>query len=343
MNNTSEKPIILGIESSCDDTSVSVLKGNIVLSNVTAGQKVHQLYGGVVPELASRAHQSNIVPVVSAALMEANLEPKDINYVAVTKGPGLLGSLLVGTSFAKSYAHALNIPLLGINHMEGHVIAHFISRNPDFKAPDEPFLCLTVSGGHTQIIIVKSALEMELLASTIDDAAGEALDKAAKVLGLPYPGGPVIDKLAKTGNDSAFKFPMPKADGDNYSFSGLKTSFLYQVRDLKNAGNDLDEKLIADLCASYQKAVVDYLLLKFKNVLKRTNAKGIAIAGGVSANSLLRQAFTNLAKEQNLKLLLPEFEFCTDNGAMIGGVAYYKIGEGAFDGLDLVPSARLKL
>ena len=343
MNISSEKPIILGIESSCDDTSIAVLQGNIVLSNVTAGQKVHEQYGGVVPELASRAHQSNIIPVVSQALKEAKVDVSAITHVAVTKGPGLLGSLLVGTSFAKSYAHALNIPLLGINHMEGHVIAHFISRDKAFEAPKKPFLCLTVSGGHTQIILVKSALDMEELATTIDDAAGEALDKAAKVLGLPYPGGPVIDKLAKLGDATAFSFHMPKAKDNNYSFSGLKTSFLYQVRALKKESPELSETTINNLCASYQRAVVDYLLFKFKKVLKTVDVEGIAIAGGVSANSLLRSSFEALAKEKELKLMLPSFEFCTDNGAMIAGVANYKIAEGNFDGLDLVPSSRLKI
>ena len=307
---------ILGIESSCDDTGAAILKNSSILSNVIAGQKVHEEYGGVVPELASRAHQKNIVPVVDLALKRAGIEAKDLHAVAYTRGPGLLGSLIVGTNFAKGLASALNIPLIEVNHMHAHIMAHFIDE-PNQQKPEFPFLCLTVSGGHTQIVNVEGPLKLEVLGSTIDDAAGEAFDKSAKLLGFPYPGGPLIDKNAKEGNPHAFSFASPKVDGLDFSFSGLKTSILYFLQ--KNTANNPNfiEENKADLCASIQHTIVQILLQKLEKAALETNINQIAIAGGVSANSGLRETFQLRAKELNWQLFIPPFAYCTDNAAMI--------------------------
>jgi N6-L-threonylcarbamoyladenine synthase len=337
------KPVIIGIESSCDDTSVAILEGTTVLSNVTAGQKVHEKYGGVVPELASRAHQSNIVPVVDAALKESGKTLKDLDAIAFTIGPGLLGSLLVGTSFAKSLAMSLNVPLIGVNHMEGHVLAHLISREETSPEPNFPFLCLTVSGGHSQIVKVHSPIKMEILGETIDDAAGEAFDKAAKLLGLPYPGGPHVDKLAQKGDATKYQFPIPQVPGLNYSFSGLKTSLLYFLEKLKKENTDFTEEVIQDICASYQQTIIKFLLQKLKKAAKLHNINEVAISGGVSANSELRKQLVETAKKERWKTHIPAFEFCTDNGAMIAGSGYFKYLEKAFVDYDAVPQARMKV
>jgi N6-L-threonylcarbamoyladenine synthase len=336
--------IILGIESSCDDTSASVIKNGYLLSNIIAGQKVHEEYGGVVPELASRAHQQNIIPVVDAAIRKAGIHNSDISAIAFTRGPGLLGSLLVGTSFAKGFALAQNIPIIEINHLQGHVLAHFIREyNEDFDPPCFPFLCLLVSGGNSQIILVKDHLDMEVIGQTIDDAAGEAFDKCAKVMGLPYPGGPYIDKYAKEGNPGAFRFSKPRINNFDYSFSGLKTSFLYFLRDrLKENGKFIEENM-ADLCASLQKTIIDILLDKLVKASKETGIKNVAVAGGVSANSGLRQAMINEARRHRWKLHIPKFSFTTDNGAMIAITGYYKYLRGEFVGQDAVPFARMDI
>ncbi len=314
---------ILGIESSCDDTSAAVLCNDKVLANVVAGQDIHKLYGGVVPELASRAHMANIVPVVSEALRQANIDKSQLSAVAFTRGPGLMGALLVGTSFAKSLALALRIPLIEVNHMQAHVMAHFIA-DPDKQKPPYPFLCLTVSGGHTQIVKVNGYNKMEVLGTTRDDAVGEAFDKAAKTLGLPYPGGPLIDKYAALGNASAFKFPFPRIDGLDYSFSGLKTAILYFVRDsIKVDAQFLDHNL-NDLCASIQHTIVSILIDKFLAAGAQTGITHLALAGGVSANSGLRAALHTECEKQGLQAYIPKFEYCTDNAAMIGIAGYYK-------------------
>lgn len=333
--------IILGIESSCDDTSASIIKNDTVLSNVIAGQEVHSKYGGVVPELASRAHQQNIIPVVDAAIKEAGISADDIDAIAFTKGPGLMGSLVVGTSFAKAFALAKKIPLIDVNHMHGHVLAHFIEEEGKEK-PKFPFLCLTVSGGHTQIVLVKDYLEMEVIGTTIDDAAGEAFDKTAKILGLPYPGGPLIDKYAKLGDENRFQFAKPNMEGYNYSFSGLKTSIMYflQKEEQKNPGFMQTE--INDICASVQKSILDILFVKLTQASKDLGIKQIAIAGGVSANSGLRKKLQELSVENQWEIYIPKMEFCTDNAAMIAITGYYMYQQKLFVDQSISADARLK-
>lgn len=334
-----EDIIILGIESSCDDTAAAVIRNGKLLANIVSNQSVHKAFGGVVPELASRAHQQNIVPSVHQALHKAGIEKKDITAIAFTRGPGLMGSLLVGSSFSKALAMGLGIPLIEVNHMQGHVLAHFIDKEAH-EAPQFPFLCLTVSGGHTQIVLVKGHFEMEILGETIDDAAGEAFDKAAKILGLPYPGGPLIDKFAKEGNPKAFKFPKPHVPAFNYSFSGLKTSILYFVNEHVQKDADFVEKNKADLCASIQSTIINILLDKLKKAVDETGIEQIAIAGGVSANSGLRSALEEYRGKYGWKLFIPPFEFCTDNAAMIAIAGYYKYLKGEFASQDITPMAR---
>ncbi|SMC58908.1 tRNA (adenosine(37)-N6)-threonylcarbamoyltransferase complex transferase subunit TsaD [Moheibacter sediminis] len=322
-------PIILGIESSCDDTASAVIQNNKILSNVIANQKVHQSYGGVVPELASRAHQQNIVPVVNEAIKQAGISKDKISAVAYTRGPGLMGSLLVGSSFAKSLSASLDVPLIEINHMQAHILAHFID-DANENSPDFPFLCLTVSGGHTQIVKINDYFEMELLGETIDDAAGEAFDKAGKVLGLDYPSGPIIDKLAKEGNPDKFKFSKPKVDGFNFSFSGLKTAILYFIQKEVKENPDFIEENLNDLCASIQKTIVDILMEKIIAASEKSGINQIAIAGGVSANSEIRNRLNELAKSGNYKTFVPKFEYTTDNAAMIAMVGQLKFERSIF-------------
>lgn len=331
---------ILAIESSCDDTSAAILRNDRILSNVIASQKVHEQYGGVVPELASRAHQQNIVPVVDAAIKNAGIQKNDINAIAFTRGPGLLGSLMVGVSFAKSFGQALNIPLIEVNHLQGHVLSHFIKENDDSPVPQFPFICLLVSGGHTQILLLKSHFEMEILGETIDDAAGEAIDKAAKIMDLGYPGGPIIDRLAQQGNPDAFQFATPNIPGCNYSFSGIKTSFLYFLRDHLATDPDYIENNKADLCASIQKCIVDFLIKKLEKAVKEHGVKQIAIAGGVSANSLLRSELQRLGQKHHWQVFIPKFQFCTDNAAMVGIAGYFKYLNGEYADISLPPYAR---
>jgi N6-L-threonylcarbamoyladenine synthase len=319
---TQQKNYILAIESSCDDTSAAVLLNNKVLSNVIATQKVHEEYGGVVPELASRAHQQNIVPVVHQALTKANIDKKQLAAIAFTRGPGLLGSLLVGTSFAKSLALGLNIPLIDVNHMQAHILAHFI--NEGQKMPSFPFLALTISGGHTQIVLVKDYFDMEVLGETLDDAVGEAFDKSAKLLGLAYPGGPLVDKHAQKGNEKAFQFPKPKVTGLNFSFSGLKTSILYFIQKKTKENPNFIVENIDDICASIQYTILEILMDKLKKVAKETGITQIAIGGGVAANSGIRQRLADAEKELGWNTYIPKFEYCTDNAAMIGIVGYLK-------------------
>lgn len=334
--------IILGIESSCDDTSAAIIEDNKILANVIANQEVHQNFGGVVPELASRAHQQNIIPVVESALTHAKLNKKQIQAVAFTNGPGLLGSLLVGTSFAKSFALGLNIPIIEVNHIQAHILAHFIQEgNKNKVVPSFPFLCLLVSGGHTQIVRVDDHAKMEIIGQTIDDASGEAFDKAAKIMGLPYPGGPLIDKYAKLGNPEAFSFSRPNISGLNYSFSGLKTSFLYFIRDNLKINPSFIEEYRNDLCASIQKTIVDVLMDKLVTASMKTGIKEIAIAGGVSANSALRQAIVNGEKQYGWKSFIPDFVYCTDNAAMIAMAGYYKYLNKEFASQDISPYTRL--
>lgn len=328
--------IILGIESSCDDTSASICIDGVISSNIIANQLVHQNYGGVVPELASRVHQQNIVPTVQEAISKAKIHKNDIDAVAFTRGPGLLGSLLVGTSFAKAFALANNLPLIEVNHMQAHILAHFIDAKPAF-----PFLCLTVSGGHTQIVLVKDYFEMEIIGQTTDDAAGEAFDKTAKILGLPYPGGPLIDKFAKEGNPDAFKFPEPQVSALDFSFSGLKTSILYFVRDQVKADPDFLENNINDICASVQNRIVTILLNKLKKAATEYKIKRVAIAGGVSANSGLRTGLNNTAAELGWEVFIPQFQYCTDNAGMIAIAGYYKYLKKDFAGQDVAPQARM--
>ncbi len=342
MNILSNEVTILAIESSCDDTSAAVLKDRKVLSNITANQVIHEEYGGVVPELASRAHQKNIIPVVDKAIKDAKINISDIDALAFTRGPGLLGSLIVGTSFAKSFALGLNLPLIDVNHMEGHILAHFIEGD-NIENPEFPFLCLTVSGGHTQIVKINSPYDFELIGETIDDAAGEAFDKAAKTLGLPYPGGPLIDKAAAKGNKDKFPFPEPRIEGVNFSFSGLKTSLLYFVQKEMKKDKDFIKNNLNDICASYQNAIIKHLLGKIKRVLKDTGIKHLAIAGGVSANSGLRNVLKELSKKQKFKLYIPKIEYCTDNAAMIGIVGYYKYLKKDFVTQEITPNARFKI
>ena len=334
---------ILGIESSCDDTSAAVLRNHVLLSNVIASQAVHVKYGGVIPELASRAHQQNIIPVVDTALRDAGLTASDIDAIAFTRGPGLVGSLLVGVSFTKGLSIARNIPMVEVNHLQGHILSHFIDL-PDRQLPhpDFPFLCLLVSGGHTQIVRVNSPLEMEIIGTTIDDAAGEAFDKCAKVMGLPYPGGPVIDRLAQQGDAKAFHFAHPRVDGYDYSFSGLKTSFLYMLRDAVAQDPDFIEHHKADLCASLQATIVEILLDKLTRASKETGIRDIAIAGGVSANSGLRNGIVEAGRRRGWRTFLPEFKFTTDNAAMIAMAGYYRYQQGEFSSLDVSPVARLE-
>ena len=332
--------LILAIESSCDDTSAAVLSNDRLLSNVIASQKIHEQFGGVVPELASRAHQQNIVPVVDTAIHNAGISKENIDAVAFTRGPGLLGSLLVGVSFAKSFSQALNIPLVEVNHLQAHVLSHFIKTSDNSNTPQFPFLCLLVSGGHTQIILLKDHFEMEVLGQTIDDAAGEAIDKAAKIMDLPYPGGPVIDRLAKEGNPDAFHFATPSIPAYNYSFSGIKTSFLYFLRDRLVEEPDFIEKHKADLCASIQKCIMGFLLKKFERAAIDYKVKQVAIAGGVSANSYLRNGIQQLGKKHHWQVFLPPMQFCTDNAAMVGIAGYFKFLRGEFADISLPPYTR---
>ena len=333
---------ILAIESSCDDTSASVVRDGYVLSNLIANQAVHQGYGGVVPELASRAHQANIIPVVDQALAKAGVDADEVSAVAFTRGPGLLGSLLVGTSFAKGFALARNIPLIDVNHLQAHVMVHFAKEHGrENRTPSFPFLCLLVSGGHTQLIVVRDYLSMELIGNTIDDAAGEAFDKCAKVMDLPYPGGPVIDKLAKEGNPQAFRFAKPRIEGLNFSFSGLKTSFLYFLRDKVETDPDFIKNNLSDLCASLQNTIIEMLIAKLVRASKETGIREIGIAGGVSANSGLRNAAAREAEKRQWNLFLPEFRYTTDNAAMIGVTAYYKYLRNEFASHSVIPMARL--
>ncbi|MFB6456962.1 tRNA (adenosine(37)-N6)-threonylcarbamoyltransferase complex transferase subunit TsaD [Chitinophaga sp. Hz27] len=327
---------ILAIESSCDDTGAAVLVDGKILSNQIANQRVHEEYGGVVPELASRAHQENIVPVVDIALQKAGIKKEELSAIAFTQSPGLIGSLLVGSCFAKSMAMALNIPLIGVHHMQAHVLANFI----DDPKPDFPFLCLTVSGGHTQIVLCESPLKMRVIGETLDDAAGEAFDKSAKLLGLPYPGGPLIDKYAKEGNPDRFKFPEPRIPELNFSFSGLKTAILYFLQENQQKDPQFIANNLADICASIQQRIISILLNKVVKAAAETGVRDIAIAGGVSANSGLRAALEQYGKKYNWRTFIPKFEYCTDNAGMIAITAYYKYLEGDFAGLDAVPTAR---
>ena len=334
-----KEPIILAIESSCDDTSAAILQGQKILSNIVASQEIHTQYGGVVPELASRTHQQNIIPVVDAAIKKANLKKEDISAIAFTKGPGLLGSLLVGSSFAKSFAMGMDIPLISVNHMQGHILSHFIDEEKDM--PEFPFLCLTVSGGHTQIVRVDSPNKMIVIGTTIDDAAGEAFDKSAKVLGLPYPGGPLIDKHAKNGNIHAFKFGKPKIKELDFSFSGLKTSILYKVQNNMQKNPNFITENLEDLCASIQHSIVSILLKKIEKAIQQTGIKQLAIAGGVSANTYLRSELEKLATTKGYQLYIPKFEYCTDNAAMIAIAGYFKYLDNDFADQSDTPSARL--
>ena len=335
---------ILGIESSCDDTSAAVIRNNVLLSNVIASQAVHIKYGGVIPELASRAHQQNIIPVVDTALKEAGVAADRIDAIAFTRGPGLVGSLLVGVSFTKGLSIARNIPMVEVNHLQGHILSHFIDlRDRTLPHPDFPFLCLLVSGGHTQIVRVDSPLEMEIIGTTIDDAAGEAFDKCAKVMGLPYPGGPIIDRLAKEGNPERFTFNKPQIPGLDYSFSGLKTSFLYFLRDELKNNPDFIQDNLNDLCASLQKTVIDILMSKLKKAAKQTGIKQIAIGGGVSANSALQKAVHDEAACSGWEVFIPRLGFSLDNAGMVAVTGYYKYLAGQFIGLDAAPFARTTL
>ena len=331
---------ILGIESSCDDTSAAVITDGLLRSNVIASQKVHEQFGGVVPELASRAHQQNILPVVSEALRQAGVDKSELNAIAFTRGPGLLGSLLVGTSFAKGMAIGLGIPLVDVNHLHGHVLSHFIREAEEQEVPEFPYLCLLISGGNPQLILVKSPFEMEMLGSTIDDAAGEAFDKCAKVMGLPYPGGPQIDRLAAEGDPLAFRFAKPHIPGFDYSFSGLKTSFLYTVRDNLKLDPDFIANRKADLAASLQKTIIDILLDKLGKVLDEYDVKQVAIGGGVSANSGVRAAVEEFCRRRNLRAWIPKRAFTTDNAAMVAIAGYFKYQKGEYCRLDLPPYSR---
>lgn len=334
---------ILGIESSCDDTSAAVIRDGVMLSNVIASQAVHEAFGGVVPELASRAHQQNIIPVVSEAIKCAGIEREELSAVAFTRGPGLMGSLLVGTSFAKGFTTALNIPMIDVNHLQAHVLAHFIKESADDDhQPSFPFLCLLVSGGNSQIILVKAYNDMEVIGQTIDDAAGEAFDKCAKVMGMPYPGGPIVDRLAREGNPKAFLLNKPHIEGYNYSFSGLKTSFLYLLRDRLKEDPDFIEKNKADLCASLQATVVSILMDKLYKAAKNLGIKEVAVAGGVSANSGVRGAFEEYSRKYGWKIHLPKFSFTTDNAAMVAITGYYKYLDKQFCDISEAPFARVE-
>jgi len=339
---TSKNIYILAIESSCDDTAAAVLLNDKLLSNVVATQDIHQKYGGVVPELASRAHQQNIVPVIHQAIAQANIDKKDINAIAFTRGPGLMGSLLVGTSFAKSLAMGLNVPLIEVNHMQAHILAHFIDEE-NYSKPEFPFLALTISGGHTQIVKVIDYFEMEVLGQAIDDAVGEAFDKSAKILGMPYPGGPLIDKYAQSGNPKAFKFTKPKVAGLDFSFSGLKTAVLYFIQKQVKENPKFIEENRDDICASIQYTIVEILMDKLKMAVKQTGINQIAIGGGVSANSGIRKTLKEAEKKYGWKTYVPKFEYTTDNAAMIGIVGYYKYLKGDFSNLSVTAQARYKI
>jgi N6-L-threonylcarbamoyladenine synthase len=330
---------ILAIESSCDETAAAVLCNDEMLSNIVATQAVHAFYGGVVPELASRAHQQKIIPVVDEALRIAGIKKEQLGAIAFTRGPGLMGALLVGVSFAKSFALALDIPLIEVNHMQAHILAHFIQNQKSI--PSFPFLCLTVSGGHTQIVLVENFLSMKVIGETLDDAAGEAFDKAAKIMGLPYPGGPLIDKFAREGNELAFKFPHPHANGFNFSFSGLKTAFINFIRKQVETNPNFIEERKEDICASLQKTIIDILLSKLKIAADETGISDIAIAGGVSANSGLRKKLLEEKEKSKWNIFIPDFEFCTDNAAMIGVAGYFKFLEKDFAAQNISPLARM--
>ncbi|MEO9144512.1 MAG: tRNA (adenosine(37)-N6)-threonylcarbamoyltransferase complex transferase subunit TsaD [Ginsengibacter sp.] len=334
-------PTLLAIESSCDETAASVCRDGVILSNIIYSQKIHEQYGGVVPELASRAHLQAIVPVVEEALKKSETTLEDMDAFAFTQSPGLIGALLVGTEFAKSLSLAFSKPLIAVHHMQAHVLANLIQpADKKNKIPSFPFLCLTVSGGHTQIVLCESPLQQKIIGQTLDDAAGEAFDKSAKILGLPYPGGPLIDKYAKQGNPDKYKFPEPKIDGLDFSFSGLKTSFLYFIRDEKNKNENFAEENLPDICASIQSRIVSILLNKLRKASQQTGIKEICIAGGVSANSGLRGSFEEMGKKENWNTYIPKFEYCTDNAAMIGITAYYKYLNSDFADLSVVPSAK---
>lgn len=338
------EPIILGIESSCDDTSAAVLVGHKLLSNVIASQAVHTAYGGVVPELASRAHEQNIVPVVSEAIRRAGITAQNLDAIAFTRGPGLLGSLLVGTNFAKGLSLSLGIPMVEVNHLHAHVLAHFIEEEgEEHQSPEFPFLCLLVSGGNSQIILVRSASDMEIIGQTIDDAAGEAFDKCAKVMGLGYPGGPVVNRLANEGNPKAFAFSKPNVPGYDYSFSGLKTSFLYTLRDELEKNPNFIEERKADLCASLQATVIDILMKKLRQAAKDLGIRQVAVAGGVSANTGLREAFHDHARRYGWKVFIPKFAYTTDNAAMVAMNGYFSFIDGKRTELDAVPFARVTM
>ena len=332
---------ILGIESSCDDTSAAVIRDGLLLSNVIASQQVHEEYGGVVPELASRAHQQNIVPVVDAAIRRAGISKSDISAIAFTRGPGLIGSLLVGTSFAKGLSLGLRVPIVDVNHLHGHVLSHFVRENPDDEVPEFPYLCLLISGGNSQLILVRNYNDMEVLGQTIDDAAGEAFDKCAKVMGLPYPGGPHIDRLAATGDPRRFHFAKPHIPGLDYSFSGLKTSFLYTLRDAKREDPDFVEKNMADLAASLQATIIEILLDKLAKAVEATGVRQVAIGGGVSANSGVRAAVAEFCAKRGIKAFIPQRKFTTDNAAMVAIAGYFKYLDKQFCPYNAVPFARV--
>lgn len=335
--------VILGIESSCDDTSAAVIADGLLRSNVIASQSVHEQWGGVVPELASRAHQQNIVPVVDAAIRQAGLTPADLDAIAFTRGPGLIGSLLVGTSFAKGMALGLDIPLVDVNHLHGHVLSHFIREKEDDRVPQFPFLCLLISGGNSQLIVVRSPFDMEIVGRTIDDAAGEAFDKCAKVMGLPYPGGPHIDRLAAEGDPARFRFAKPRIPGLDYSFSGLKTSFLYTLRDNVKLDPDFVEHNKADLAASLQATIIAILIDKLDKAVKATGVRSVAIGGGVSANSGVRQAVADYCARRGLEAFIPPRKFTTDNAAMVAMAGWFKAQRGEWCPLDAVPFARVSM
>ena len=339
---STQKNYILAIESSCDDTAAAVMCNRTVLSNCIATQKIHEEYGGVVPELASRAHQQHIVPVVDQAIQKAGIRLEDLDAIAFTRGPGLLGSLLVGTSFAKSMAFGLGIPLIEVNHMQAHVLAHFIEDKAQ-QVPEFPFLAVTISGGHTQLVRVRSYFDMEVIGETLDDAVGEAFDKSAKLLGLTYPGGPLIDQLAQKGNPTAFDFPIPKVKGLNFSFSGLKTAVLYFLQKKKKEQSDFVEKHLEDICASLQHTIITILLQKIKKAVQQTGIRQIAIGGGVSANSGIRHAMIEAREKWGWKTYIPKFEYTTDNAAMIGIVGYLKYKEEMFSAIDIAAKARYSL
>jgi N6-L-threonylcarbamoyladenine synthase len=336
---TEMKINILAIESSCDETSASMISDGKILNNIVATQSVHEKYGGVVPELASRAHQQHLIPVVQEAIQSSGIPKSELSAIAFTRGPGLMGSLLVGVSFAKSFAFALGIPIIDVNHMQAHILAHFI----EDPKPNFPFICLTVSGGHTQLVLVKDFLDMEIIGETLDDAVGEAFDKTAKLLGLPYPGGPLIDNYAKKGNPKSFDFPVSDMPGLNFSFSGIKTAVLYFLRDNLKENPDFIEQNLNDICASVQFTLIRMLMQKLKKAAKEFKIKEIAIAGGVSANSGLRNELEMQAIKSGWNIFIPKFEYCTDNAAMIAMAAHYKFLKGEFCGLDVVPDARMKL